>query len=372
MRFPVLAVLFTLLATVATAAPGVDDERACADASVWHDVSPDPDLLQWPLEIEIAEPIKLRGLRVISRARRCEAVGEYERAANFYEEGTRLLDGALPRARAEELLRHAEQVRSRTARGTHRSRVPSAESTHGRPVPPPSLDQGSELSRRRPREEAPALDAGADDPAALVARGDAHAARGDGDAAIRDYGRAIGLDPSLSAAYFKRGVALQKYQPNRPKAALDDFTRAVELAPRNALYWNRRGALLGETNQFAKAIADFDRALAIDPTLAAAFANRGLAKVWLNRLDEAAADFRQCLLYDPSLQRYLEQEQQRIPLVRQQNAAWLAWYQETIRSAVANRGDACADKYGETGTQVANCRSKGMNDTERRIQGGEL
>ena len=62
--------------------------------------------------------------------------------------------------------------------------------------------------------------------------------RGDYEAAIQAYTRAIELDPKHFKAYFNRGFAQDKLRNHG--AAIGDYTRALELDPRNPYgYYNR-------------------------------------------------------------------------------------------------------------------------------------
>jgi len=58
-----------------------------------------------------------------------------------------------------------------------------------------------------------------------------------------------------------------------PDAALREFGRALALDPRNAQNYNNRGVALDELGQVAAAREDFERALALDPGLAEAREN---------------------------------------------------------------------------------------------------
>jgi hypothetical protein len=50
------------------------------------------------------------------QARLCEKAGDYERAANYYQEGQSLLVEAIPRERQEELLGRAAALRAKSRR----------------------------------------------------------------------------------------------------------------------------------------------------------------------------------------------------------------------------------------------------------------
>ncbi len=75
-------------------------------------------------------------------------------------------------------------------------------------------------------------------------------------------------DPDVAAETGK--VLLEERQP---EAALSEFSRALALDPRNALYVNNRGVALSELGQIEAARQDFKHALELDPGLTEARVN---------------------------------------------------------------------------------------------------
>jgi tetratricopeptide (TPR) repeat protein len=87
-----------------------------------------------------------------------------------------------------------------------------------------------------------------------VRLGDDFAADGEFKLAIGAYTVAIDYAPSLSVAYYRRGVAHQ----NRGELslALTDFTRTIELSPEFVDALATRGYLFGLQKDMKKALAD--------------------------------------------------------------------------------------------------------------------
>ncbi len=73
------------------------------------------------------------------------------------------------------------------------------------------------------------------------------------------------------------------------------MTRVVELDPLDAKAWEARGHLRFEEQHYADAIQDFERALELAPRTVSAQTGIGLSLELLSRLDEAAAAYRKAL-----------------------------------------------------------------------------
>jgi len=95
-------------------------------------------------------------------------------------------------------------------------------------------------------------------------RADESAAKGDMDAAIADYTKAIELNASASKAlkgrancYFTKGL----YNPG-----LADLTKVIELDPKDAVSYARRGQMNEKLGYAEPALEDFKKAYELDPT----------------------------------------------------------------------------------------------------------
>jgi tetratricopeptide (TPR) repeat protein len=136
-----------------------------------------------------------------------------------------------------------------------------------------------------------------------VKQGKAHVAAGDeaqleGDieefkeeyrAAVEDFSSAIELAPELAEAYVERGHAvmyLENYQE-----AIRDLTVAVELDPDLADAWSWRALAYADLAENDKAISDADRAISLNYELPWAHAARGIALMNKGEFEEAIASF---------------------------------------------------------------------------------
>lgn len=94
-----------------------------------------------------------------------------------------------------------------------------------------------------------------------------------------------------AARHFQKGIAA--LQTGHEPAAIEAFTQAIQLNPRDALAYINRGLAYGRTEAFAKAQADFSRALDVEPQQGIAYYARGLVAVILGQPVKAKRDLRQ-------------------------------------------------------------------------------
>jgi formylglycine-generating enzyme required for sulfatase activity/Flp pilus assembly protein TadD len=128
-------------------------------------------------------------------------------------------------------------------------------------------------------------------------RGLAKYHKGDYDGAIADFTRAIEIDPRDATAYANRGGA--KWSKRDLDGAISDCTKAIEINPRSAAAYTNRGGAKWSKNDFDGAIVDCTRAIEIDPSYAEAYYHRGLAKRRKDDVNGAIADYTKAIEIDP-------------------------------------------------------------------------
>jgi len=97
-------------------------------------------------------------------------------------------------------------------------------------------------------------------------RGRAYAATNEVEPAMRDFDRAIALDPTCAECFAGR-AALHKAKDN-PDQALADVSRAVALEPAALEHLVLRGMIYYDKKMYDQAIADYDKAIGALPALA--------------------------------------------------------------------------------------------------------
>jgi tetratricopeptide (TPR) repeat protein len=94
-----------------------------------------------------------------------------------------------------------------------------------------------------------------------------------------------------------RGVAHARLQ--KPKEAIEDFNRAIQLYPEYAAIYNNRGNVLLALGALREAMKDFDRALLLSPGYAAAYSNRASAYLRLGEIELALTDYNKAMALVP-------------------------------------------------------------------------
>jgi tetratricopeptide (TPR) repeat protein len=104
--------------------------------------------------------------------------------------------------------------------------------------------------------------------------------------------------PYVERAHHNRGFAY--LQARRHEEAMRDFNRALELNPRDANAYVGRGTLLTRTGRHVAALKELAHAIEIDPRYAEAYAKRCFVSMMLERADQAVTDCERAVALDPS------------------------------------------------------------------------
>ena len=119
-------------------------------------------------------------------------------------------------------------------------------------------------------------------------RGVAYGIKGQVDEAIEDFNKAIGLNSAFADAYCNRGNAyLLKGEIDK---AIEDYSQSIKHAPKDAMSYSNRSVAYLRKGEFDKTIEDATTAIALDEKCSNAYYNRAEAWLRLKEWDKAKAD----------------------------------------------------------------------------------
>ena len=86
--------------------------------------------------------------------------------------------------------------------------------------------------------------------------------------------------------------AIKKNKNRNHDAALEDYSKALIIAPNNHLLFYNRGLTYANLQLLTQAINDFDNSIKIKPDFGPSYGDRGMAFYDLDQKDKACADFK--------------------------------------------------------------------------------
>jgi Flp pilus assembly protein TadD len=113
--------------------------------------------------------------------------------------------------------------------------------------------------------------------------------RGDWESARHWYGEALRKEPN--AARINASLAIVSWRLGQAREAVGLMSRAAELSPGNADFWNERGMMFLSLGQVNEALADFNTALKLDDRHCGVLLNRGNLFFYNGHPDLAERDF---------------------------------------------------------------------------------
>ena len=129
-------------------------------------------------------------------------------------------------------------------------------------------------------------------------RGIAHHGKRDYDAAISDFTKAIELNPKDDESFYLRGKSYISKGDNYLSIA--DFTRAIDLKPEQSyLLLTIRGATYSNLNDLDRAVADFTKAIKVNNKCVLAYFFRGKSYFKNGEYDRAIKDFTKAIKIEP-------------------------------------------------------------------------
>jgi len=107
------------------------------------------------------------------------------------------------------------------------------------------------------------------------------------------------LDESGLLACIYSSLAAVNTNAGHPDQAISDFTKAIELNPKDAIAFNNRGVAHDSLGQHEQAISDYNKAIELNPKYADAFYNRGIAHRNLGQHEQAISDYNKAIELSP-------------------------------------------------------------------------
>ena len=86
--------------------------------------------------------------------------------------------------------------------------------------------------------------------------------------------------------------AIQNNRNRNHYAALEDYSKALEIAPNNHLLFYNRGLTYANLQLLTQAINDFNNSIKIKPDFGPGYGDRGMAFYDLDQKDKACSDFK--------------------------------------------------------------------------------
>ncbi len=122
-------------------------------------------------------------------------------------------------------------------------------------------------------------------------RGKSYEALNISELALRDYDKALEINPNLSVILNNRSVIMMNNTEGLERALID-VNLAIELDSNQGIFYNNRGLIYVELEEYEKAIKDYNVSIELDSTYLPLFFNRGVCLVYLEQYQEAIADFK--------------------------------------------------------------------------------
>lgn len=153
---------------------------------------------------------------------------------------------------------------------------------------------------------------------------------------INYFSIALELNPRFAPAYEKRG--LHYYFQGKYDEVIEDFTNYIQLVPNKADAYRMLGMAYLKINNYEKAIVNFDKALTLEPELKGVLAYRAEALRMIGQLNEAVDDSSRALAMESDLQILSD-------VYRTRAKAYLELGQEVLANADLKRATEIDPRY---------------------------
>ena len=97
---------------------------------------------------------------------------------------------------------------------------------------------------------------------------------------------------NAESAYFYDKQGFKEWNNNNFSAAIRNYNKAIEIEPNNALLYGKRGNCYYQLGDFYKAISDYNQSLKLNPNDETIFFFRGMAKLNIGFIKGACSDWK--------------------------------------------------------------------------------
>jgi tetratricopeptide (TPR) repeat protein len=133
--------------------------------------------------------------------------------------------------------------------------------------------------------------------------GDAYNKAGRPDDALREYDRAIAIQPPQAFIHDDKGIAL--LNKGLWDKAIIEFKTAIDLDPRYAVPHRNLWLAYRQTGMKAESIVEIKKAIELDPSFTEAYSNLGMSLGEMGRFEESEDILKKALSLDPNNPLYL-------------------------------------------------------------------
>lgn len=123
-------------------------------------------------------------------------------------------------------------------------------------------------------------------------------------------------DASRAAAEELKNLGNSHLAAKRAAEAAEEYTKAIELDPENAVYYSNRAAAFTMQEDYTSAIEDGLAAVSLNPRYAKAYGRLGAAYLGVGNIDKATESYQKALELEPDNLSYkaaLEQTRTKVP-----------------------------------------------------------
>lgn len=109
---------------------------------------------------------------------------------------------------------------------------------------------------------------------------------------------AFGSEVKKKDSYFYKEIGVQKFFEKDYQGAIDEFTKAININPKDAEAFNNRCYSKGIIGMYQEALDDCNKGISIDSEYGHAYDSRGEIKFVLNDFIGACSDYKTAIKYN--------------------------------------------------------------------------